>query len=140
MPTSYILYIVLFTISIIGFCCNTNKFRVFSIANKHINPKSLSTPTYLWLILVGIIGIIICILKPDFLPDVTVYKSYFYNKEFTYVENSYKYLSEISPNFIILIAIYAVLSISIKLYAIKRTLSKCLDISMLLSLSSFCSS
>lgn len=120
MPLSILFYAILCFIVIIGAFLNADNFQSFKI-NRHkliIETRKNKFYTILFYILI-LIGVFICVTRPETLPDYKNYREVFYSTNDSF-EISFTIIKRLVPNFAWLLAVYSILSLSIKLYVIKN--------------------
>lgn len=130
---SAISYVVLLVVAIIGSLATTTRYRKFELIGHHYVTDWSASQTVFFVIF-GIIGILACVKRPDFMPDYNNYRLSYFTTESKRIESSFSIIKSYSPDFETFLLIYATISISIKLIAI-RLLSPNIFISLLAFLS-----
>lgn len=119
MPLSILIYAILCFIVIIGALLNVDNFQRFEInTHKHIIETHHNKYYPIILYILILICVFICVTRPETLPDYKNYREVFYSPYDSF-EISFTIIKRLVPGFAWLLAVYSIISLSIKLYVIK---------------------
>lgn len=107
------LYIVYAIVTIVAFFKNTTFIRNGIIDNRSHKFE------YSAIIMISVILILICVYRPSYMKDYLQYETNYYNGYGNLMEQSFFFIARLAPTFLSLLAIYATLSISIRMLALK---------------------
>lgn len=139
MPSLY-LYLLSFFFVFFWGIATRYRFRLLS-DNRMTFVQSTSGSTKLICVLLAVLLVTTCMLKPEEIADYMTYQHYYNALSLNYnpkesLEPTFKWITALSPSFSILILIYALLAVSLNIWVIQRY-SCNIPLSLLLYLSPF---